>query len=458
MAKYTIKALNSDLLEDRKVGHLTADAASGVSTITVDNYSVYADDDYLLLGNFGEPTAEIVQINDASIDNTIDLQSATIYDHYVDTPVTIVKYNQVQFYDSATATGTLATIGSAISIHAGREYTTLYTAPNTSALYWSYKWYDGTNYSEYPELRLYTGDAQNSVSEIAKRGRQLANVEELSKFATREIVISDINMAQDEILHIKDPQSGIPVNWSFELVDDLTSLTSTENENKYALSGLSSTMKYIDSNDAIMNVRFGDAILDYVDPDKFDENFENVHETTLASNITAGDTSVTLTDSYEFGESGAVYIGEDTIVYTSNTETTGVLGGCTGTDNNQTAGASVWQGVAPDKPTEYTIFDGYIKLNAPVDTDYVGYKIKIKYLKEISRIDDIADTIVIPFYNIMENFVAARIEYRKGNSADGDRLMALFRDGLNQNIRRYKLTPRQHVKYHKFDSGDSARA
>jgi hypothetical protein len=450
---YTIKALNSDLIKDRKVGNLTADVASGASVISIDNFSVFADDDYLLVGNFGEPTAEVVQINDAAIDATITLQVALVHDHYVDTPVTILKYNQVQFYDTATESGSLATIGSATNIQADRLYTELYTEPNASALYWSYKWQNGAVFSEAEQVVLYSGYLNNSIYKIAERGRGMANVNSQSEFATDAQLIADCNSAQSIILEVRDGRTGVPINWSFELTKDDTSIATTENENQYLLSSLTSEIKHPDSSEAILNVRFGSGVLEKLDPNEMDELYEGIIRTEVKTGITALDTSIVLDDTYELAESGTIIIGEDTITYTGNTQSTGTLTGCTGVANNHLVDAAVWQGVSPGTPTKYTIFNGNVILDLPVETSKVGYKLKIKYLKKLSVVDSLADVTPIPFYNIIEWYCAARIEYRKGNTVDGDRYMAMFSNGLNNNIKRYKLPPLDEYEYYKFSNG-----
>ena len=99
-----LQASNLILNEGQKKARLTADVSTSDTVITVNNYVGFADNDYLLIGNWGEPTAEIVQINDASIDATITI-TALKFDHYVDTPITIIPFNQVEFSRATTLTG-----------------------------------------------------------------------------------------------------------------------------------------------------------------------------------------------------------------------------------------------------------------------------------------------------------------------------------------------------------------
>jgi len=132
-------------------------------------------------------------------------------------------------------------------------------------------------------------------------------------------------------------------------------------------------------------------------------------------------------------EAGTVTIGEDTITYTGNTESTGTLTGCTDVDNDHDVDDTVWQNISPGLPEYYTIFNGKIIFDVPVDTDYVGYKFKFKYLRALTRFTDFSDTTEVPFYNTLETYLRARIEIRKGNRSEGDKIMANFEKELARN-------------------------
>lgn len=60
--------------------YLTTDVASGSSTLTIDNINGFAINKVLLLGNFGEPTAEIIKTHasTAPTGTTVTLLSKTV--------------------------------------------------------------------------------------------------------------------------------------------------------------------------------------------------------------------------------------------------------------------------------------------------------------------------------------------------------------------------------------------
>jgi hypothetical protein len=99
----TIKADNRQLLKGQKYSFLSNNYASGVSSVVVDNGAGFTADDYLLFGNFGSETAEIVQLSSITT-NTMTLKTNTKFAHPESTKITILQYNQVKFYHTAAAT------------------------------------------------------------------------------------------------------------------------------------------------------------------------------------------------------------------------------------------------------------------------------------------------------------------------------------------------------------------
>jgi hypothetical protein len=257
-------------------------------------------------------------------------------------------------------------------------------------------------------------------------------------------LLADAKEAQNIILGLRD--------WDFELIKNDTSLTTTQNENKYDLSDLTYDLKYSNSIEGILNIKFKNKVLKHIDIDEMEELFEGVAETTLASNSLALATSLTLTDSYEFTETGSIYIGSDTVKYTANAESTGILTGCTGTTSAHTAGDSVWQGIIPGEPEKYSIFNGQLILNVPVDSDNAGMKLKIKYLKKTTPFDDFEDTTDIPFYEAISYYIASKIERRKRNFDESAKQREEFDRIISANINRYKLQTMDDTTYYNFEN------
>jgi hypothetical protein len=91
-----LKATNSSLLAGAKFSYLTVNYVSGVTTLVITNGIGFAINDYLLLGEFGQETSEIVKASNV-VTNTLTV-GATKFAHPESTKVTIIPYNQVKFY------------------------------------------------------------------------------------------------------------------------------------------------------------------------------------------------------------------------------------------------------------------------------------------------------------------------------------------------------------------------
>ena len=450
----TLQASHEALTKGQPRTQLTADVSAAATTIVVANWKQIVDDMYLLVGNFGEPTAEIVKAGATPTTTSVTV-GALAFDHYADTPITVIPFNQIQFFryatlvDANTVDITAGQLGADTNIAAQDLFTSYHDETNsTGYAYFRFLDEEGTKYSEFTVGVSYEGNAYNSIEQIAEEGCSMAGVDINSEFAKEDQLLRDANEAQDYILKSND--------WIFELIKDDTSIASTENENTYALSGLSYALKYPNSKQGILNVKFGSDKLKYIDTDDMDEEFEGVAQTTLASDMAITDTTITLTDSYEFSEEGSVYVGaNDPIPYTVNTETTGVLSGVDADDIDTAAssGANVWQGIKPGVPEKYTIFNGNIILDKPVETDEVGKKIKFKYLKRLSRFDTFDDTTDIPFYQAISKYIAYKIEKR----AEKDTAMttfAEFKNVLDINKDIYKINTMEESTYYNFSFSD----
>lgn len=456
----TLKLSNLALSIGGKRTNLTADVSSAGTTLNVANYIDIADNDYLLIGEWGEPTAEIVQVNDASIDASITI-GALVHDHYTDTPVTVIPCDKVKFYREITliadpeGTNPTNQVGSDVAIMAYRKDTIILDGTNTTGYaYARFQSTEDTKYSEFTLGVAYEGNAYNSVEEMAKEACSMVGVEVGDEHASEDKILRDVNQAQNLIVKMQD--------WVFELIEDNTSIPSTENNYKYALSALTETMKYPNSKQGIMNVKFASEVLKYKDWHEFETFFADTSTTTAASTGSVGDTSLTLTDSYEFAASGTFYAGPNTITYTANNKTTGVLSGipASGTGSIETevaSGGDVWQGLTPGTPEEYSIFNGNIYLDVPVETDEVGKKIKIKYLKQLTRFTDFSNTTEIPFYDALQFYIAYKVEIRRGNFDDAKVLKGVFDEIVDINIDAYKMPMMEQLIYHSFgfDSTDS---
>jgi hypothetical protein len=445
-------ASNVSLLEGKPVAYLTADKAAGSGTLTVNIISGFSVGKYAVLGNIGEPTAEIVQLHAATAPTgtTITLAANTVKDHYTDTPLTLLDYNQVEFSRATTLAGSKSVL--ATQAITPDSLGTIYVDLTNTTGYGFARFKNSTTsvFSEYSTGVNYTGNPYNSLEEIALEACSLAGTNLNDDYSQESQLLRDANEAQEIISQAQD--------WAFELIKNDTSLSTTENENTYSLSGLTYAMKYPDSNQGILDVRFGSTPLNFKSVDEMDEAYKGTTFSTLSVTAAVGATSVTLADTYEFNESGMIYLGANKPTYTTNTETTGVLSGISAADITVevTAGANVWQGITPGTPLEYTVFNGDIILDVPIKTSEAGKKLKFKYLKKLSRLTDFASVVEIPFYQLLSYYIAGKINRRKRNHTEADKYLELFTTQLQANKDRYALPVLEEQTYYTFSDKDES--
>jgi hypothetical protein len=148
------------------------------------------------------------------------------------------------------------------------------------------------------------------------------------------------------------------------------------------------------SRDSIISVKvYNDSELTACDQKVFTSlTFDHVGST-LAANIALVDVTVTLSDSSDFSSSGSINVQGDSISYTSNTVSTGVLAGVTGISTTHTSGDEVWQTWTSGQPIRYMI-DPYlqsIKLSPIPNSTYEDKNLYIEYWRKFPDLVDDSD-------------------------------------------------------------------
>ena len=146
-----LKAFNKSLIDDREKTVLTVAAAAGSTTITVAGVdsNAWADNDYIILGEIGTPTAEVMQINGTVTDGTsltIDRSgsSNTRFAHAIGEPVYRIDYNRAEFNRSATNSTTGVAVLTTAEIQPDDEFTRYEDTANTTG-YGFIRWNNQTS-------------------------------------------------------------------------------------------------------------------------------------------------------------------------------------------------------------------------------------------------------------------------------------------------------------------------
>lgn len=437
---------NLGLLDGKKTTRLIADSPASSGTISVANISGIAINNILLDGSFGDSSAEILKTHasTAPSGSTITLAANTVRDHYSDTAITVLDYDQVEYSRSTTLTGSKSVLATQ-AINADLTESFYRDATNTTGYgFVRFKNSITGAFSDYSTGVNYTGLGSTTVSDIVKKACDDTLVEVGGQFSSEQTLLNDANDCQDAITDS---------DWKFELVKNDTSLTALQYENTYSLSGLTYELKYPGSVQGIKSLKLSGQVLKYIDNDEMNMAYANIVRTTVATQASVAATSIVLTNTSELPDVGTVFINGMDIVYTSNDTSTNTLSGIPSGDITAIipVDSIVWYKIVPGLPTKYTItIDNEIVFNCPIDTAYNGYSITMEYLKKLTRFTDFASTTEIPFTDAMPSFIAAKIEKRKRNMENYATFMAEFTNAINKKESQYKMPVMEDSTYYNF--------
>jgi len=452
--KNDVVTVSIPYIQGNKSTYTTASLAAAGTTLTVKDNSGFIDDEYLMLGEAGAETTEIVRIDGTITRGTSLTISACVFAHPTGTPVTHMRYNKVAIYGSTSAADTAPTaIGSAEAIDVSNGKNEI--KASTTYSYYYARYYDEVNntYSAYSDSVAAAGLSARARGEIKKEFLSIYN-ERIDDLITDDWLNRTINRWQRELNKRKK-------RWA--CLRDTSIQDLTEDVQSYALP---TDIYDDDSSDSIVSVRIHDqSPLSYVDEKVFTSRTYDYVGSTVSTAASVGDTTLTLTDSSDFTQlNGACYSKGVKIGFTLNTESTGVLSGLTaavaitafadagsgyttvtaaghGLSNGDTvyigstrnydgsytvsgvsgddfniyktyvaddatgacstvdssitetlaAGSEVWQNYTSGQPVYYTIDDGYIKLDPIPDSTWDLKNLYIEYWQKFPDLSDDAD-------------------------------------------------------------------
>jgi hypothetical protein len=191
-----LTASNLDFTENALKSYLLTNYLSGVTSIVVINSQGFAADDYILLGNISSETTEIVQVDTVtSATHTLSLKAATKFAHAESTRATIIGYNQVRFYHTATATfsGIPANLLTTMNAQVDSFQTQYSDIANSTGFGW-YTLYNSTTTAESdPSAAIpYAGYDENAAKTILDSFYSLLNSKEL-KLISEQDALSWLN-------------------------------------------------------------------------------------------------------------------------------------------------------------------------------------------------------------------------------------------------------------------------
>ncbi len=409
----TIYAENQGLTRGQKFTYLSSDAASAASTLNVQSIVGFTINQILCIGEVGQEKTEIIKTHAATAPTgtTITLASALTFDHPQDTKVYLVNWDQAEFSHTVTSDGT-KTVMNTIALQPDQDQTQ-YDDTTYSSGYYFYRLKNSilSVYSAYSDPLPYGDYADNTVMAIKQRALESIN-ENIGNLITHSFLDQCLWQARREYHNSPGKR---PFRRAYN--SDLGNVTT----GMFRIS-VPADLQDQETAKNIFGIRIGtEDNMRYYTKKDWDWDYQGVGHTTVKTAITAGDTSIVLTDTRDFDESGSVVIGAQTITYTANAESTGILTGvpATGTGavtSNISTDVDVWQNVDFGNPLYFTVWGGYIYFERPISSDYVDQNIWGDYYKTVVEKDSDADELDEPEYDMYVPYLVWRIKKKKDPS------------------------------------------
>lgn len=418
--------------------YLSADIASGVSSISADgvNFSI---GQFILIGQPGNLGTEIIQIHAATppTATTITLASATVFAHNRGDVVVNIPYNQIVAEWATSQTGSYTAL-SAVIIRADSSETYLQQASDPLTYWYRFRFKNSSTglFSPYSDTVAGTGFADNSIGSVKRRA-----LREIGENYSVLFTDQDLNDWIQEARRAADQNPAI-FRWSFR--------TAFNNITGQVLAGqwrvaVPTNLRDPNSPKNILSIRVANQNRPcvYQDRRRFNQNYLNIQHATVTTQAAAASTSLILSNSADFANSGAITlannsVGDGLIVvsYTGNNRTTNTLTGIPASGTGSIAaprtvlvGTDVWQNSGSASipfglPTAYTIGgDGYLYFDVPIKVDYDGMNVKDDHYTIIPAISTDDQTFDEPFYDLYVSWLKWKIKYKKANGKidrDGD--------------------------------------
>jgi hypothetical protein len=411
---------------------LTAEAASGGSSLTVKSISGFAIDQILLIGELGDENSEIINTHAATAPSgtTITLASNLVKTHPPYTKVRTMLYNQVEISHASTTTGSKSVLDT-IDIQPEAVETRYDDSTASSGYYFTrYKNSIDDSYSDYSDPIPYVGFGEDTVAFAVNYALKRNKLETFTNFIDYQFCLDEINSCLQFI-------TGKLKGWSKLLVLNYVAGQTSRGTNKVALP---SDIWENKGTKSILEARIGDSIvLEKKGWLELEDEMEGVTSTQVTTEASAGATSLAIDNSYDFDDSGSVniYISGTlyTLTYTGVTRSA-TAGHLTGIPASGTgaitvtipADTYVWQGEGEGSPEVFSVdSDGNLVFYPLADSTYDNLNIYLDYWTGTTEIDSDADTLDHFRYDAVKHWLTWAIRAQLKNDgrrdfSDGDYL------------------------------------
>lgn len=466
MPKNLLRANISGLTLNASTVVLDADVAAGASTITVKSILGVAVNNILLFREPGSEHAEIIATHASTSPsgNTITLVSTLVESHPRGTTVYVIPWNQVRFYSGATEVDANASDSSLTALAAAQNIdpTTIdniYVDTTASSGYFYWRFSDSINtvndvyHGPIPWATFAVQYSQNEVGYVLEFVRRKLGHEWDERFS-KQTAIDEMNACFRYI-------QGKLKHWSRYLIPDYVLGQTARGVFDYALP---SDIYDNETNKSILQVRIGGAANSLIplDEKEFDQLLDTVAHTTVRTQPAVGATTLEITNSYDFDDSGSVNVSTsntvDAITYTGVTRsaTAGVLTGVPASGSGSIAathavGLNVWQGESEGQPLYFNVRQGRMRTYPLSNSTWVNKNVVMDYNEEVTEVNDESDTLDIPRYDMVKEWLLWKGDsYWRGNGKDDPKnanflmFQTILKDTLRTEVsgQKFKMAPK----------------
>lgn len=266
-----LRAKNNDLTAGKKYSYLNTNYASGVNEVVVSNSDGFENDQYVLIGEWGNETSEIMKITGVTAaTHTISFAAETTkFSHSESTRITIISYNQIKYYWTALATFDSDNLLDTIDVQADSLHT-IFGDSNHSTGFGFFKFYNSTNskISAASNAIPYTSFANQSIKKVLDSFYSLLNSKEQKLISNTDalnylneayaIIVSELNLVNENYNVPADEDFSIVSGISeYALPDDFSKVISLYNgTNKISIPFISLDEVAAWNNEASNTVRY----------------------------------------------------------------------------------------------------------------------------------------------------------------------------------------------------------
>lgn len=452
----TVRIDNTQIVENAlSKSYLTADKAAASGTLTLANVEKFAVGKYVWINPFSE-TAEIIAVHASSAPSqpTVTLASSTVFAHYTGEPIYYVEFNQVEVSQAATVTGSKTVLATVALAQGERETIYLDTTISTGFYFARFKDSIAGTFSSYSDASTYGGFTASTVGYIIDRSLRDLGLGLSDIVSTKDCLewINDcLRLVQGKLKRWPEHYAYNSILGQIQRGDNTTTMPTDAYDTE--------------TNRSIIALRIGDGKkLQYLSPSDFDNEVGEALTTTVRSQATSGATSLTLSNSYDFADSGTVNVWVSgtkySITYTGVTRdtATGATGALTGVPASGTgsitvtiaAGTDVWQNATEGAPIWFTVRNGVIEHWPLADSSHDNTNLFADYAKVATVVDSESDVIDFQRFDMAQQYLTWRMKMKARNNGTldlNDGYYSQFKERMNDAIRTlpqnntFRITP-----------------